>query len=199
MPRIKPWFRDKMTSKTKNSQGFSLIELLIVIAILGVILTGIYSLFMSANKSQISQDLEVEMQQNARSAMDFIVRELRNMMPLTPLSNCLENTSNTCATSGDKIQFTSMTDTTYSRTFSWSSTDNILRFLNPSISPVREKLADNITAISFTPFDANNISTTSLDSVQRIDITLTARTSMIDPNTNGYRYYSTTTSVKKRN
>jgi prepilin-type N-terminal cleavage/methylation domain-containing protein len=183
-----------MAGRIQNGKGFSLVELLVVMAVLGIILTAVFTLVIGANKSQISQDLEVEMQQNARSASEFVARELRNMSSL----NCLENTATTCGTTGDKIQFTSMSDAN-SRTFSWSPSDNTLRVMNPSMSPDREKLADNITAISFTAFDANNISTTSLGSVQRIDITLTARTSMIDPNTKGYRNYSTTTSVKKRN
>ena len=185
-----------MTGRTQNQKGFSLVEVLVVIAILGVILTAIYSLFMSANKSQISQDLEVEMQQNARSAAEFIVRELRNMSSLS----CLENTGTACATSGDKIQFTSMTDTnpSISRIFSLSAADNILRFSN-TLVPNREKLADNITSFTLTPRDANNNITSVIGSVRRIDITLTAQTSMIDPNTKGYRTYSTTTSVMKRN
>jgi prepilin-type N-terminal cleavage/methylation domain-containing protein len=192
---IKPWSRDKMYSKHMVNKGFSLVELLVGIAIMGVLLTTIYSLVMSANKSQLSQDLEVEMQQNARSALDFIVRELRNMSSL----NCLENTSTTCLDSGDKIQFTSMTDTD-SRIFSWGSGDNILRYSKaPMGLEDRQPLADHITAISFTAFDSNNNSTTLLGNAQRINITLTARTSKIDPNTKGYRYYSTATSVKKRN
>ena len=62
-----------------NRKGFSLIELLVGMVILGIILTAAYQLFISANKSQIAQDLEVEMQQNARTAADFVVRELRNI------------------------------------------------------------------------------------------------------------------------
>ena len=185
-----------MSGRSINIKGFSLIEILVGMAVLGVILTAICGLVISANKSQISQDLEVEMQQNARSAAEFVVRELRNMNSLT----CLEITDTPCGTSGDKIQFTSMTDTTDSRIFSWSATDNILRFSKaPAGLENRQPLADHITALSFSGFDANNNSTTSLGSVRRIDITLTARTSMIDPNTKGYRTYSTTTSVARRN
>lgn len=196
MPFIKLWFHDKMIGEIKkSSKGFSLIELLVVMAILGVILTAIYSLVTSASKSQVSQDLEVEMQQNARSAMDFIVRELKNMVSL----NCLENTSTTCPDSKDKIQFTSMTDMD-SRIFSWISSDNILRYSKaPMGSEDRQPLADQITSFTLTPRDDKNIITTDLGSVRRIDVTLTARTSIIDPNTKGYRTYSTTSSIKKRN
>lgn len=195
MPPIRPWFPGKIFLKPIASKGFSLIELLIGIVMLGVLLTAVYSLFASANKSQISQDLEVEMQQNARSALDFIVRELRNMNSL----NCMENTTTTCATSGDKIGFNSMNDSNF-RIFSWNSSDNILRFSSAaSGAENRQPLADYLTSVSFTGFDANNNSTSSIGNVQRIDITLTARTSMIDPGTKIYRSYSTTTSIKRRN
>ncbi|MBI4763928.1 MAG: prepilin-type N-terminal cleavage/methylation domain-containing protein [Deltaproteobacteria bacterium] len=195
MPIIKRWFRDKVTRKNKTDQGFSLVEILVGIVILGVLLTAIYSLFASANKSQISQDLEVEMQQNARSALDFIVRELRNMSSL----NCMENTNTTCGTGGDKIGFTSMNDSNI-RIFSWSSSDYILRFSSAALGAEdRQPLADHITAVSFSGFDSNNNSTSLIGNVQRIDITLTARTSKTDPNTQGYRSYSTTTSIKRRN
>ena len=184
-----------MVREFKNNRGLSLVELLIGIVILGIILTAIYNLFISANKSQVAQDLEVDMQQNARSAADFVVRELRNMSALS----CLENTTTTCATSGDKIMFTSTADSD-TRIFSWSSTDNILRFSKaPSGSPDRQPLADNTTAFTFAPFDQNNNSTTNLSSVTRIDITITARTARTDPNTKGYRSYSIRTSVMKRN
>jgi prepilin-type N-terminal cleavage/methylation domain-containing protein len=179
----------------KNDKGFSLVEILVTMAILGVILTAIYSLFISANKSQISQDLEVEMQQNARSALEFITREFKNMNVLS----CLQNTTTTCGNPNDVINFSSMLDTN-SRIFSWSSTDNILRFsMAPSGSENRQPLADNITTVSLNPFGADNNITTAIGNVRRIGITVTARTSRVDPNTNGYRSYSVTSSVTRRN
>jgi prepilin-type N-terminal cleavage/methylation domain-containing protein len=193
-----------MVMRLINREGFSLIELLVGMVILGIILTAAYQLFISANKSQIAQDLEVEMQQNARTAADFIVRELRNSGAISSDPNfCMENTTSTCPSTGipnltDKIRFTSVTDSN-TRKFSWNSADNTLQFFDPSISPDRQALSDNITTITFNPFDQNNNSTTVLSNVKRIDITITARTSRIDPNTKGYRTYSTKTSVMKRN
>jgi hypothetical protein len=165
--------------------------------ILGVILTALYTLLISSNKSRIAQDLEVEMQQNARSAADFVVREMRNINTGQPI--CLVNTTTACSPTSDQIVFTSMTDTD-TRIFSWSSTDNILRFSKAQAgSPDRQPLADNITSFSMNSFDANNNSTTTLANVKRIDITITAQTSRADPNTNAYRTYGVKTSVMKRN
>lgn len=176
-----------------NSKGFTLIELLIGMAILAVFLTAFYNLFISSNRNQIAQELEVEMQQNARVAAEFAVREMRNIQAIT----CMENTTTTCATAGDKISFTSMSDAN-TRIFSWSSADNSLRYYNPA-TLVREPLADNLTTFTLNGFDSSNNSTTTLANVKRIDITVTARTSRVDPNTGAYRTYNTKTTVMVRN
>jgi prepilin-type N-terminal cleavage/methylation domain-containing protein len=184
-----------MLEKLEKNNGFSLVELLIGLMLLGVVLAAGYSLYISANKSQKAQDMEVDMQQNARSAADFVVREMRNII----IPNCLDNTATLCSPTSDKITFTSMADTD-TRIFSWSASDNILRFSKAAVgNPDRQPLADNITAFALTPLDANNNSTTTLSNVRRIDVTITARTSQVDPNTNGYRTYSIKTSVMKRN
>ncbi|MBA4392326.1 MAG: hypothetical protein C0407_02120 [Desulfobacca sp.] len=182
-----------MLDKLHNKNGFSLVELLIGILLLGIVLTAVYKLFSGSNKSQLAQDLDVEMQQNARSAADFVVREMRNSSAVS----CMENTTTTCATTGDKINFSSVADAN-TRIFAWSSTDNILRFSNTA-TPSRDPLADNVTTFTLNGFDVNNTSTTTLTSVQRIDITITARTSRVDPITNAYKSYSIKTSVMKRN
>ncbi len=171
-----------------RQKGFTLIELLIAIAVFGIVLSAIYSVFMSANKSQVAQDLIVEMQQNARSAAEFVVRELKNIDTIS----CMENSSTTCSTSGDKITFTSVIDSD-TRIFSWSSSDNILRFSKSSGSANRQPLSENITAFTLTP------NTTTVSNIGKIDISLTARTSKVDPNTNDYHTYTITTSAKKRN
>jgi prepilin-type N-terminal cleavage/methylation domain-containing protein len=184
-----------MGKHLQNKKGFSLIELLIGMALMGVVLTAVYQLFISVNRSQAAQDLEVEMQQNARSAADFVVREMRNINS----PSCLDNTTTACSPTSDKITFTSMADAN-TRIFSWSSTDNILRFSNAAAgSPDRQPLADNITTFTLSPFDAGNNSTTALSNARRIDITITAQTSRTDPNTKAFRTYSIKTSVMRRN
>jgi prepilin-type N-terminal cleavage/methylation domain-containing protein len=184
-----------MIEKHHNEKGFSLVELLIGLMLLGVVLTAVYNLFISTNKSQIAQDLDVEMQQNARSAADFVVREMRNISSISCIN--IPSTDSPCPTAGDQINFTSMTDAN-TRIFAWSSSDFILRFSNTA-TPSRDPLADNVTTFTLNGFDVNNASTTTRASVNRIDITITTKTSQVDPNTNDYRYYSIKTSVMKRN
>jgi prepilin-type N-terminal cleavage/methylation domain-containing protein len=56
--------------------GFTLAEMLVVLAIVGIILVGITQLFTSALKSQTDQTRRVNAQQDARVALDQLRREL---------------------------------------------------------------------------------------------------------------------------
>lgn len=61
----------------KNQQGFTIIELMISLAIAGVVMGALYSLFISQQKVLGVQDQDAEMHQAARAAMDAMVREFR--------------------------------------------------------------------------------------------------------------------------
>ena len=65
------------SSRCCNSQGFTLVELLVVIAIFSIVMTGIYSIFVRSNRAYISQEQVVAAQQEARSALDILGREIR--------------------------------------------------------------------------------------------------------------------------
>lgn len=80
-------------SKILKCKGFTLVELLIVIAIFGVVIGAVYSLYLTHMRSAYSHDEVVEVQQNLRIAMDTISRDLKVsgfLVPLTtnPFSNC---------------------------------------------------------------------------------------------------------------
>jgi len=64
-------------SRCRNSQGFTLVELLVVIAIFSIVMAGIYSIFVRSNRAYISQEQVVAAQQEARSALDILGREIR--------------------------------------------------------------------------------------------------------------------------
>jgi prepilin-type N-terminal cleavage/methylation domain-containing protein len=61
----------------RNEHGFTLVELLIVAAMLGMVMTALYSVYVSHQRSAYTSDETVEVQQNLRIAMDSISRDLR--------------------------------------------------------------------------------------------------------------------------
>ncbi len=60
-----------------NNEGFTLIEILVVLAISAVVLTGVYGAFWSQYKSYIVQKEIAMMQQNLRAAMHLMTYEIR--------------------------------------------------------------------------------------------------------------------------
>jgi prepilin-type N-terminal cleavage/methylation domain-containing protein len=66
-----------MTPVLRSRYGFTLVELMVAMAI-GLIVTGaIYAMYQSYQRSQVAQQLAVDMQQNGRAAMALMKREIR--------------------------------------------------------------------------------------------------------------------------
>ena len=61
----------------EHRQGFTLIELMIAIAIASVVVAGLYSLFTVQTRQFLFQDLQMEMHQNQRFATDIVSRSVR--------------------------------------------------------------------------------------------------------------------------
>src|SRR6266571_8011718 len=61
----------------KSEQGFTVTELLVAMAIFSVVLAEAYSAFLSSSQRLVLQNELVEMQTDARAAMNFMVQELR--------------------------------------------------------------------------------------------------------------------------
>jgi type IV pilus assembly protein PilW len=60
-----------------NNRGLTLIELLIVFVISGIIVAGIYRVFVAQSRAYIVQDQVVEVQQNIRGATEVLMKDLR--------------------------------------------------------------------------------------------------------------------------
>lgn len=60
-----------------NPKGFSLVELLVAMAAGLVVMAGIYTAYINYQRSHVTQQLVVDMQQNSRAAMTLMKREIR--------------------------------------------------------------------------------------------------------------------------
>ena len=66
-----------MNSITTSQKGFSLLELMVAMAIASVLMAGIYTFYHNQLKTHITQQEMVDMQQDARAAMYMMTREIR--------------------------------------------------------------------------------------------------------------------------
>jgi prepilin-type N-terminal cleavage/methylation domain-containing protein len=75
---------------TRDQRGFTLTELLIVIAILGMMLTGLVTVQLQGQQSYLIGAHRVEAQQNGRIALELMVRELRSATSVTAIPNATD-------------------------------------------------------------------------------------------------------------
>jgi type IV pilus assembly protein PilW len=66
-----------MKAISKSSKGFTLIELVVAMAITSVFMAVIFAAYITQLRSHITQQQIVEMQQNLRAAMQLIQRDIR--------------------------------------------------------------------------------------------------------------------------
>jgi type IV pilus assembly protein PilW len=69
--------RKMMSGLIVKKKGITLIELLIGLVIFGIVVGGIYRLFIAQSKAYTVQDQVVEVQQGIRGAMEILLRDVR--------------------------------------------------------------------------------------------------------------------------
>lgn len=74
-----------MRSFLRDERGFTLTELLVVTAVLGVILSGIVLVQQRGQEAYMFGAHRVEVQQNNRSALELMVKELRSATTITAI------------------------------------------------------------------------------------------------------------------
>lgn len=62
--------------RLRGEQGFSLVEMVTVMAIMGVVLTGLTTLFVQGSNAELDMNRRFQAQQEARVALDKIRREI---------------------------------------------------------------------------------------------------------------------------
>ena len=70
---MKVFYRDRV----RDNAGFTLVELLVAMAIVGILLAGLFTMLIRQQRSYEMQNQIVEVQQNLRSAMNFLRYDLR--------------------------------------------------------------------------------------------------------------------------
>lgn len=69
----------------RDARGFTLAELLVVMAVTGLVMAGAFALQQQGTQSYLTGAARVEVQQNARTVLERMVRELRSARSVTAL------------------------------------------------------------------------------------------------------------------
>lgn len=201
-----------MTLKTKNSQGFTFVELLISLALSLVVLTSVSNAFISQRKTYDAQEQMTEMIQGTRAVMEIITREIK-LAGFDPTGNAFDDTAGTYAIPYSTTQLEIRADLDGDGAASSSDTNELIIYTHDGTNLELERnagqafsyarlLAENIQAFSFNYLDTDGNATTTAADIRMVEITITARTAKPDPNygqNSGYRTYTLTSTVSPPN
>ena len=189
-----------MQNSVKNSaEGFTLVELLIAMAISLVVLTSLSSAFISQRKTYDVQEQITEMIQSTRGAMDIISREIK-MAGYNPTGGVIVGIPYSATQLEIRADLNGDGDT--------ADSNETIIYTENSGRIEREAggntvtLAENIQSFTFQYYDTDGNTTTTAADIRQVDITITTQTSKFDPNygpNNGYRTYTLSSYVTPPN
>lgn len=157
----------------RSSAGFTMVEMLMVLAIMSIAFGTIYKSFEHLNRSSTTENVKAGVQQSVRIAVDFMVQDIR-LAGLNPLGTPGIGIQ---AISPESIQFTMDAnfdgdddDTFEDLTYAFNSGNGRLMQTNHLGAEV---LIDNVTRLNFTYLDTDDQTTNDLDEIRSVIVSLT--------------------------
>ncbi len=159
---------------TKND-GFTLVELVLALAMMMIVMTAIISLLVSLTRAYTAQNVTAGVQQVTRAGINIMTRDIR-MAGLNPLKM---NRIGILEAAVDKIRF--QHDTNSSGAIELDQDEDIAYLLNGNHQLIRQKdgnprsnksLINHVKDLTFRYVDKNDEETNVLDEIQSIEISL---------------------------
>lgn len=171
-----------------NKKGFTAVELLVSLAILSMTLGSIYSLYMSFIRTCTKEGVKINVQQRVRSSLDMMIRDIR-LAGFDP-----EGTGDfgIVAVTPRRIQFTADRDMDGEvddadetdgidapdmehMAYEYDGNRTLRMFLykangDPETNDV---MVENVTDLAFTYFNSNDETTSNLDDIRTVGISMT--------------------------
>jgi type IV pilus assembly protein PilW len=182
----------KYVAEMTNKEGYTIVELLVAIAISGIFMGAIYSAYTSQQRATLGQEQVSAMQRNLRSAMYFMEKEIR-MAGCDPTGKAGAGITTAAV---NTISFTEDGDgdgAVTNMTYNLSGSD-LLRN--------GQRIAENIDAINFVYLDGegtrlddgggNVTDPENKDKIRSVQVTVVARTGKQDP------HYTDSTSYQNK-
>ena len=197
-------------SPENNERGFTIIELVVGLAISLILLGVAVKIFLVQQRSYSVQEQLSEMQQNIRSAMDMIARETK-MAGYNPTGAGFDGIEYDAT----KTQLRILADLDGNGSTDTTNEDITYKYFNTVDYPLQIKrkgstidnfqpLAENITGFTFNYLKADGNEASASDEIRQIQVTITGRTDKTDPDLKrvdgvGYRYGTLTTHITPEN
>jgi len=189
----------------QKPQGFTLVELLVAMALSLVVLTSVSSAFISQRKTYDAQEQVTEMTQGARAAMEIITREVKlggfNPVPGATMVGIPYSATQLeihADLNGDGETDGAASGNDVNEEIIYTH-DGANFEIDRNAGSGNQVLAENITAFTFDYLDVDGIATTTAADIRMIEIAITARTAKPDPDYGGYRTYTLTSMVSPPN
>jgi prepilin-type N-terminal cleavage/methylation domain-containing protein len=147
-------------SARRRQRGFTLAELLIVCAVLAFIMAGLLSLQQQGQQAYMWGASRVEVQQNARIALEMMVSEIRSALAVTSSAGC--NAS--CTSIGFNDQ--NGTAVTYS-------------LAGTNLQRNGATVIGGVQTLTIQTFDSTGTATATPANVRAVNITLSTRTEKV--------------------
>ncbi|WP_447970278.1 PilW family protein [Nitrospira sp. M1] len=198
-----------MVEKVKKDQGFTLIEVVITLALSVVTVGTIYTVYSSQVRAQVARDDTLDMQQHARAAMDVVVRELkmagydpRHVNQDTNPVNDFDGIVYHPTQLHIKADLNGNGSPTDSHEFIRYSHDQETLTLRRDTGGGRQPLAEHIESFSIQYFNRNGVPTIDARQIRQVAVTVKARTARPDQRyslNQGYRTFTLHSRITLRN
>lgn len=181
-----------MKSATKYSKGFTLIELMVALALTSIIMAGIMAAYVSQLKAHVTQQTIVEMQQNLRSAMQHMEKEIRmagyddpNKTSVAGLTTVLANTfgfTMDLNDDGDLVDpATGTSDPNEQVIYTLANNASGFQCLMRNTGGGNQPIAENIEVLNFVYLDKFRVPTNVAMDVRSVQVTMVAKSSRVNP------------------
>ena len=196
--------------KRLNAQGFTIIELVVGMAVGLLAIGAIYSTFLCQHRSYLVQGETAAMQQNIRAAMFFMQREIRRagcdpnksegIGFITANANSIRFTEDIVGDNPGDLPDGDTNDPNEDITYNLNDSDG--DGVNDQLVRNNQVVAQNIDALDFVYLDGSsppvvlnpgggNVPAGNLDQVRSVEITIVARTGKgFLPSNDGHTYFN---------
>ncbi len=160
----------------KNSEGFSLIELMVAMCIMAIVIGSIMGFFSNMTKTTTTQNVVADVQETLMMGLDYVVRDLRR----AGYDYLGTSGAGVLACSSTSFQFTSDELEDGDTTFNSTDEDITYSFAGSGLQRVDSSIAGTETLISnvdtanssFTYYDSDGNTTTTPADVRTIQVIL---------------------------